>query len=473
MRILVGKCFGWKRRKKILGNSASTVALLLPASSKPLPTTSSSKYRRRFPFFLYGGSSVSSKRRVNRCKRRFYYSSSPVTATSSELVFNQNSTRIDSASPSANHQSSTSPAMDPTIWKGLPEELLDQVLSLVPVQSLLNLRSTCKRIDSLFLSPYFISNYYSSSSSQPFSSFLLLSHPHFGHHRFAVYDSLRRRWRNSPLPASAFLPGFSPAPRRSSSFTLLASAKGLLCFSRPSTAAASSFLICNVLTRSTRVVKFPNYPFANESITLVPTPSGYKIFTLCPGTSRSVFVYDSAIQRWHKSDCNTPNINANYHREGVVYDGSLYFYTGEPYSIVGYDLEARKWDVLNGQMPGGGRMVFMRLVSNGEKKMYLIGGIAKYWILSEVKIWELDGERNWVEIGSLPEEMCRKFVGVCYHNYEHVYCMWHRGMICLCCYTWPEILYYDVAAGEWGWLPKCPLLPEKGSCGFTWFSVVP
>ncbi|CAN0905692.1 F-box/kelch-repeat protein At5g43190 [Linum grandiflorum] len=363
--------------------------------------------------------------------------------------------------------------MDSTIWKALPEELLDQVLSLLPLQTLFNLRPTCKRIRSLILSPYFISNYSSSSSSsQPFFSFLLLSHPHFGSHRFAVYDSFLRRWRNFPLPLSAFLPF-----RTSSSFSLLASAKGLLCFSRPSStspSSSSSFLICNLLTRSTRVIKFPNYPLANHSITLVPTRSGYKIFTLCPGTSTSVFVYDSADRQWHQSESTTPNIKANYHRrEGVICDGSLYFNTGEPYSIVGYDLETRRWDVLAGGIPGRDRMVFTRLVSDGEKKMYLIGGIATYWISSGVKVWELDGERNWVEIGSLPEEVCRKFVGVCYHNYEHVYCMWHRGMICLCCYTWPEILYYDVAAREWGWLPKCPLLPEKGSCGFTWFSVVP
>ncbi|CAI0393433.1 unnamed protein product [Linum tenue] len=52
----------------------------------------------------------------------------------------------------------SSPEMDPTIWNMLPEELLDHILSFISLETLLNLRSTCKRFDTLFLSPSFISN---------------------------------------------------------------------------------------------------------------------------------------------------------------------------------------------------------------------------------------------------------------------------------------------------------------------------
>ncbi|CAI0544594.1 unnamed protein product [Linum tenue] len=362
--------------------------------------------------------------------------------------------------------------MDPRIWNSLPEDILYRILSVASLQTLLLLRSTCKRFNSLFLSPAFISSY---KSSQPSPSFLLLSHPHFGRNRFAVYDTLRRRWRNRALPISTFL------PRSLASSTLLASSKGILCFSCP--ASPVSFLICNFSTKSTRIVKFPNHPFPIDSLTLVvPTHSsgGYKIFALCPGISfRQGFVYDSASRRWHQFDDITPNIKTNTRQEGVIHGDSLYFYTVEPYSIVGYDLEQRRWNraLSVGELIGGGsRVSFVRLVGDaGEQKMYLIGGIATgYGTVSEVKVWELDDAgRKWVEQGSMPAEMCRKFAAVCYHNYQHLYCLWHGGMICLCCNTWPEVLWFDVGAREWGWLPKCPLLPEKGNFGFTWFSVVP
>lgn len=69
--------------------------------------------------------------------------------------------------------------------------------------------------------------------------------------------------------------------------------------------------------------------------------------------------------------------------------------------------------------------------------------------------------------------MCRKFVSVCYHNYSHVYCLWHDGLVCVCCTTWPEVLFFKVARRTWHWLPRCPLLQEKWSCGFRWFPFVP
>uniref|UniRef100_A0A5B7BLR9 Putative Galactose oxidase/kelch repeat superfamily protein n=1 Tax=Davidia involucrata TaxID=16924 RepID=A0A5B7BLR9_DAVIN len=119
-------------------------------------------------------------------------------------------------------------------------------------------------------------------------------------------------------------------------------------------------------------------------------------------------------------------------------------------------------------------LTFVRLLSNGDGKLYLIGGIGRNGISRSMKLWELSGgEENWIEVESVPEMMCRKFVSVCYHNYEHVYCFWHQGMIYVCCYTWPEILYYKVSRKTWHWLPKCPSLPEKWSCGFRWFSFVP
>lgn len=87
-----------------------------------------------------------------------------------------------------------------------------------------------------------------------------------------------------------------------------------------------------------------------------------------------------------------------------------------------------------------------------------------YW---NMKVWELDKNgRNWNGIKSLPELICRKIGSVCYHNYEHIYCFWHQRMICVCCYTWPEVLYYKVERRTWHWLPKCPSLPSKWSCGF-------
>ncbi|KAJ6404949.1 hypothetical protein OIU84_013010 [Salix udensis] len=166
-----------------------------------------------------------------------------------------------------------------------------------------------------------------------------------------------------------------------------------------------------------------------------------------------------------------PILGDDYRQEGVLFDGSLYFTTSEPFSIACFDLESGRWERLDSELPGD--LTFVRLVSDGENKLYLIGGVGRNGISRGVKLWESGDGRNWIEVESLPEMMCKKFVSVCYHNYERVYCFWHQEMVCICCYTWPEILYCRVSRRTWHWLPKCPSLPEKWSCGFRWFSFVP
>uniref|UniRef100_A0A2N9ELV8 F-box domain-containing protein n=1 Tax=Fagus sylvatica TaxID=28930 RepID=A0A2N9ELV8_FAGSY len=361
----------------------------------------------------------------------------------------------------------TRPAMDPEIWSRLPDGILEKIISLLPLKTLFKLRSTCKHFKSLIFSPSFISNHSSSSSFlclflRSFC-FLILNVTI----TFPLYDSGAGNWRNVSLSLSDLL----LCTATSQSLSLLSSSNGLFCFSLPS---SSSFLVCNLLARTSRLIKFPAYSFAFELLTLVSTPLGYKLFMLSSGSSSnfSTFVYDSKFLSWRQFDGFDPILSDNYHQEGVFFDGCLYFTTPEPFSVVCFDLESGKWERLNTELPG--ELTFVRLVcSGGEGKLYLIGGVGSNGISRTVKLWELSQERNWVEVENLPELMCRKFLSVCYHNYEHVYCFWHQGMICVCCYTWPEILYYKVSRRIWHWLPKCPSLPVKSSCGFRWFSFVP
>ncbi|KAJ0085875.1 hypothetical protein Patl1_08823 [Pistacia atlantica] len=351
--------------------------------------------------------------------------------------------------------------MDPVIWSRLPEELLERILYFLPLKTFLNLRSTCKHFKTLLFSPSFMSKYSSSSSS--FSSFILLSHPQCYRH-FPLYDSNLGTWRYLSRFLSDLLPCAAGVP-----CTLLSSSNGLFCFSLPT---LSSFLVCNLLTKSSRIIKFPTYRFAFESLTLVSTPLGYKIFMFSTKFSSNYsFVYDSRDLCWRTFAVFESILSDNNHQETVFCNGSLYFTTPEPFSIVSFDLESGKWDRLNCNMPT--EVTFVRLVSDGEGKLYLIGGVGRNGISRSMKLWELNDERTWIEVESLPELMCRKFMSICYHNYEHVYCFWHQGMICVCCYTWPEILYLKVSRRTWHWLPRCPSIPEKWSCGFRWFSFVP
>lgn len=187
--------------------------------------------------------------------------------------------------------------------------------------------------------------------------------------------------------------------------------------------------------------------------------------------SNSTFVYNSNELSWRRFEGFNAILSDNYHQQGTFFDGGFYFTTPEPFSVVRFDFECGSWERRVSQLPQ--QLTFVRLVSDGKGKLYLLGGVGSDGISRSITLWELMGEGIWVEVASVPEIMCRKFVSVCYHNYEHVYCFWHEGMICVCCYMWPEILYYSVLGRSWEWLPKCPYLPLKCNCGFKWFSFVP
>ncbi|KAL5706779.1 hypothetical protein ACHQM5_024901 [Ranunculus cassubicifolius] len=351
--------------------------------------------------------------------------------------------------------------LNPQIWRQLPRELIEHILVFLPIKSFFNLRSTCKRFYTIIFSPSFISKHsaFHSLTNNTSSSFLLLSHPQF-QQQFPLYDFTNTHWRISGLPLSN-----TGSPSTSH---LLSASNGLLCFSRP---LSYSLLVCNLLTGSSKIIRFPLLNVDFDSVTLISSSIGYKIFVLCSGCSSNyTYIYDSVTRNWSKF----PRIsrrNSNF--EGVHCNGYLYFTTPEPFSVLGFDLKRSKWRNPIENLPGAGELTFARLASNEKEKLYLIGGTGSHGISRSMKIWEFGEDGDWVETGSLPNMLCKKFMSICYHNYQHVYCFYHDGVICVCCYTWPEVLCYKIARETWHWLPRCPSLPEKWSCGFKWFSFVP
>ncbi|KAJ6813010.1 F-box/kelch-repeat protein [Iris pallida] len=358
--------------------------------------------------------------------------------------------------------------MDPSVWRWLPDDLLDRILSLLPLRSLIALRPTCRRFSSLLRTPSFLSLLSYSSSSSPSSSFLLLSHPQFSRHSLPLYDPSMDYWKTITLSSSS----------------LLSSSYGLLLFSL----GPSSLLVSNILTNSSTTIPSPTLSSSSSSSSTATTtiissfpsssPHGYYIFL---SNSDWIHLYSSRSHSWSRFP-GFRSLLSHSSRNGVSFHGSLYFTTPEPSSVLAFDLEAGTWGP--GALPAlPDDLAFARLVSGArgkeeeEERLFLVGGVGSDGISRSLVAWEMVGgggrSRRWEVVGRLPELMCRKFVSVCYHNYSHVYCLWQAGMVCVCCTTWPEVLFLKVGRGTWHWLPRCPLLQEKWSCGFRWFSFAP
>ncbi|KAG6585705.1 F-box/kelch-repeat protein, partial [Cucurbita argyrosperma subsp. sororia] len=208
-----------------------------------------------------------------------------------------------------------------------------------------------------------------------------------------LYDSALGTWRSLPLSVSVSLPSGIP------STALVSTANGLVCFSLRN---SCSFVVCNLLTKSSRLIEFPYHPFAFELLTLISVPLGYKIFTLFSGSSPvSALVFDSRDHSWRRFDNFAPILGDNHRQEAACYNGRLYFVTPEPFSIVTFDLENGEWEEPDIVMPED--LTFVRLVSDGDRKLYMIGGIGRNGISRSLKLWEFSEQRNWVEIENVPQ----------------------------------------------------------------------
>ncbi|GJY07740.1 F-box/kelch-repeat protein [Tanacetum coccineum] len=276
---------------------------------------------------------------------------------------------------------STTPEMDRKIWGELPVEILERILSLLPPKTFISLRSTCKHFHSLIFSPLFI------SKPSPFSAYILLSHPQSNN--YLLYDTVLNTWRDIILP-------FAP---------LLTTATSLLCFSAVPDSSNSTFFIYNLLARSSRIVKFPEFPFAFEFPTVIINSNGYKLFCLSSGPNMSAYVYDSSARDWTRYQGFQRTIGyTTYHQQGVHYNGSLYFATCEPFLVVRFNLSTGSWDPCEADLTD--ELTFVRLVSGNGNRLFMFGGIGTFGISTSMKVWELDPNgRNWNEIEMLEEEL--------------------------------------------------------------------
>ncbi|KAL4181549.1 hypothetical protein AMTRI_Chr12g237890 [Amborella trichopoda] len=312
--------------------------------------------------------------------------------------------------------------MEASLWSRLPEELLHLVLAHLSPQRFLKLRPTCRAFSNLILSPSFI---YLHSPNRASLSFLLMSHPN---HRtqLHLYEPISSQWRLLPFALSTH-PIFSMA--------------GLLCFFN-----GSCFLLCNPITKSSRLVPCPNLKFL--FLTMIPgeTPSSYRIFMV--SGSLDCWLYDSTVTRWKKTWVFDEKAAMDLERSGGVFsNGLLVFSRSNPFSVTGFRLETREWEELAGDSPENHHfwpedLVFSRLVTC-EGRVFMVGGIG---------VHGREREKDWDEIERVPVMISRKLFSVCFHNFELVWCVGIEGMICVCCLTWPEVLVFKVGRGTWHWL---------------------
>ncbi|KAJ7536659.1 hypothetical protein O6H91_12G076700 [Diphasiastrum complanatum] len=305
-------------------------------------------------------------------------------------------------------------------WVKLPDELLERVLSFLPVCSILQCRCVCVRWKVILSSHSFFSHWNEVAALVPW--FLMFRSGGV----LSAYSPSIDLWHDLPLSL-----GFALS-------AVVASAGGLLCLRSSAISGAAHLAVSNPLTSSSRVL-----------------PELSRI--------RSPFIIGSwDYHGW--SDLEA--LQECSGMRALWIDGSFYCLSIPLYQVLSYDMQQKQWkNLINLKAPISSLYSASLLACNG--RLVLAGKInSKTSTQSEraknICIWELEGGTStWLKAKAVPGTDQWKFLDSLAY---FLMLQQRRGTDSVCFNSWCRwrTLMYDTSQGSWRWLPDhCGSFREK------------
>lgn len=355
----------------------------------------------------------------------------------------------------------------------LPDDLLERILSYLPVPGIFRAGSVCKRWNEIVNSRRFLWNFSRVLSQKPWYFMFTSSDEPF---RYA-YDPLLKKWYGIELP------------RIETPNWFIASSCGLVSFMDND--SRSELYICNPITKRERRLqeppglKFPDYSALAISVNrtspkyIVSVVKSKQVPENFFQWDVSIHVYDSETRIWM-----TPLTEVLFGWRGgdesVICDGVLYFLiysTGgrsqeNRHGLIAYNLSS--WSspgsLLESCIPVPCPLTCGRLM-NLKEKLVMVGGIGKQDrpdIIKGIGIWILNG-KEWIEISRMPH---RHFQG--FGEFDDVFASSGTDdLVYIQSYGAPALLVFDMNQKQWKWSQKCPVTKRFPLQLFTGFAFEP
>lgn len=344
-------------------------------------------------------------------------------------------------------------ALEGSIWKNLPEELIDGVLARLPPVCLFRLRGVCRRWHSVLNEPWFLNLLSELPAHGPC---FLMAQKSGETWQSAVYSYPMDAWHSLPL---TFIP--------SKTHSLIASAGGLLCFSGLQ-GRHDELFVCNPFSKECK--RLPDMHYSRQlgfvNMFVDRKARRYRIITVgdCSyAASNRVMpteVYDSKFDSWAVYE-SIPVGNL-HSLKSIFCNGRLYCLTLSPCGLVAFDNDRGIWESVCVRMPRSLLDAF--LVAGDSGCLLLVGRVGLYSVHQSIRIWELDKDPiDWVEIGRMPHMI---FKALLKSSAESFQCFGHGKHICFSAQKQQRWLLYDLSKKVWHWFGGCPLLSTKKIKGF-------
>lgn len=302
--------------------------------------------------------------------------------------------------------------MDDSLWQSLPKDVLDKVLSWLPVESCFRFRCVCKRWCSLMCSKRFFE--LQSNNVKDETWVLAFGEPpqHGLKCEGLVYDPSRNKTLTLEFP---FLPQNSVP---------VAAAGGLVCFCCDLNNSGEndvSFYVCNPITKAWKFI--PSQCSRVSIVTLItetePGSNGYKLFVFCEASvvrwlwlgvlDHSAKEYDSKSNRW--KEVGDVHSGEQFKLGSVFSRGQIHLLSSE--TVQALDVQKGIWAEFDapayascakivecrGRLLVVGDMVHLNVFHLPNVKSYV--GIV---------VWEFDpAVKDWNEVSRMPEALVETF----------------------------------------------------------------
>ncbi|GMH22442.1 hypothetical protein Nepgr_024285 [Nepenthes gracilis] len=339
----------------------------------------------------------------------------------------------------------------------LPDELLERILSYLPIASIFRVGCVCKKWHEIVTSKRFFLILSNVLAQKPWYFMFTSSDEPMGY----AYDPTLRKWYSLNLPC--FI----------TSNWFIASSCGLVCFM--SNDKQCELHVNNPLTKCCRrLVEPPCLKLSDYSalaMSVNRTCLGYKISIV---KSRqvpenfyqwdlSIHIYDSETAVWVTS---FTEVFTGWRGgdESVICNGILYFLIyatggGMPdsrHGLIKYNLSSRSSHslLMRNFIPVPCSLTCGRLM-NLKERLVMVGGIGKqdrYDIIKGIGIWVLSGT-EWQEVARMPHKFFQGF-----GELDDVFASSGTDdLIYIQSYGAPALLIFDMSHKQWRWSQKCPV----------------
>ncbi|XP_023528416.1 F-box/kelch-repeat protein At3g61590-like [Cucurbita pepo subsp. pepo] len=355
----------------------------------------------------------------------------------------------------------------------LPDDLLERILSYLPIASIFRAGSVCKRWHDIVSSRRFLWNVSHIISQKPWYFMFTSSDEPIGY----AYDPVLRKWYAIDLPCI------------DKSNCFIASSCGLVCFMDND--SRNELHVCNPITKCSMKLPEPlGSMFSDYSALAISVNRVFHNYTISVVKSKqvpgnffqwdiSIHIYDSETMMWVTS---LTEVLSGWRGgdESVICDGVLYFLIystggGAPdnrHGLVSYNISNHSSHglLIRSFIPAPCSLTCGRLM-NLKQKLVMVGGIGRQDrpdIIKGIGIWILCG-KEWREIARMPHKFFQGF-----GEFDDVFASCGTDeLIYIQSYGAPALLTFDMNLKQWRWSQKCPVTKRFPLQLFTGFCFEP